>query len=141
MNLAIIQRLYPMAPTTKAVSGLIPIDFFNEHEYMIRLAMKKHNLRLYYRGKREPVTKNGLKPTCTLRRNATAVVLYPQSKSNTIMKTDKIIDGVAALILLLTAIAIGYVTFNSEMTTRFLACASKSNAEYVLDECTKHFSK
>ena len=72
MNLQMIQHLYPKTANNNAITGCIPMDWFMKYEHIVRYTMKKHGLRLYYRGPRDG---NSL---TTKRANATGVVLYKQ---------------------------------------------------------------
>lgn len=58
----------------EAVTGNIPIDYFNENEEEIRREMRYQGLRAFYRGGRK--SNDSHYPTHTRRCDATSVLLY-----------------------------------------------------------------
>jgi hypothetical protein len=78
-DISALIKLFPKNPVArprnypyKAHTGWIPMDFFEDFESEIRATMRKHSMKVTYRGPR-PQGKN---PLTTQRRNATHAVLY-----------------------------------------------------------------
>ena len=76
MQLENLRQLFPKTGRNYALTGYIPITYFNEHEKEIRAILKarggKH--RVWYRGPRKSWR---VAPTTTLRADATHAVIYP----------------------------------------------------------------
>lgn len=72
IDLTILQHLFPKKDeTATAVTGYIPIDYFERFEDCIRKVCREEGLKTVYRGPR----RNAMK-TFTARADAKAVVLY-----------------------------------------------------------------
>ena len=81
LTLELIQAAYPPVSTyVHAKTGHIPMALFEALEPQFRALMKKHTLRMYYRGRRfsndNSYLHRGRRPTTTMRRDATHVVFY-----------------------------------------------------------------
>lgn len=73
ISLFTLTELFPKTAKNCALTGVIPMAFFEAHEAEIR----KLKLRIFYRGPR-PLNRYGHKSNTTRRADATAVVLYPK---------------------------------------------------------------
>lgn len=77
-----IQEIVPRAPDqgNSAISGLIPIERFNEIEHVLRPLMRKAVARCIYRGPRKSnkLTSWYDRPSHTRRCDATHVLIYLQ---------------------------------------------------------------
>lgn len=72
MQLFHLQKHFPIRmTTTNAVTGWIPMQFFNGHRQEIKEIVKQHELRMRYRGPRFDRTK-----ATAWKRNAHSVILY-----------------------------------------------------------------
>lgn len=71
MTLQDLQQQFPCQGRNSAVTGLIPRDFFDQHEAEIAAICGQHGLRRIYRGPRADRYN-------TLKAAATAVLLYPR---------------------------------------------------------------
>jgi hypothetical protein len=75
MNLVDIQRGFPKLAKNQAVTGYIPINWFDAYEDQVREVMRDNGLRSMYRGPR--VSNNSLdRASMTRRCDANFVVLY-----------------------------------------------------------------
>ncbi len=74
-SLTLLKTLFPRSGTNRAVTGRIPIDFFEQNEAEIRKVMRENSLRAIYRG---PRISNNCRdvPSMTRRCDAEAVLLY-----------------------------------------------------------------
>lgn len=71
MDLSSLQKVFPKKdPNATAVTGYIPMDYFEKFETCIRKVCKEAGLKPVWRGPREKYASS------TLRRNAHSVVLY-----------------------------------------------------------------
>ncbi len=73
LTLQVLSTMFPK--TTKrnaAKTGNIDINYFNENEAAIRVAMQTHHLKAIYRGPRPQSTNAAM----TRRENAVSVLLY-----------------------------------------------------------------
>ena len=66
--------MFPKVRNNQAVTGNIPIQYFEACEKEIRREMKYQGLRAFYRGPR--VSNNGSQKTHTVRFDAESVLLY-----------------------------------------------------------------
>lgn len=76
-----IQEIVPRAPDqgNSAISGLIPIERFNEIEHVLRPLMRKAVARCIYRGPRKSNATNPItRRSHTRRCDATHVLIYLQ---------------------------------------------------------------
>lgn len=74
MQLENLRNLFPKTGRNYALTGYIPIEYFDENEKEIRSILKKRGgkHRVWYRGPRYKFA-----ATTTLRSNATHAVIYP----------------------------------------------------------------
>ena len=75
MTLAYLQKEFPKTRTNAALTGVIPMAYFEQHERLIRAIITEFDLRLYYRGKRIGSAQN------TRRKDAYGIVLYNKPKA------------------------------------------------------------
>lgn len=74
-SLTLLKTLFPRSGNNCAVTGRIPISFFEQNEAEIRKVMRENSLRAIYRG---PRISNNCRdvPSMTRRSDAEAVLLY-----------------------------------------------------------------
>ena len=75
-----LKMMFPKIKGTNAVTGRIPMDFFEANEKAIRASMREHGYRAIYRGPR--ISNNNHRsnvPSMTRRCDATHVMIYHQN--------------------------------------------------------------
>jgi hypothetical protein len=143
MQLHALQTAFPNKRKNKALTGLIPIEYYESHKREIRAFVKEHNLQLYFRGSR---VDNALS---TLKKHAHSVVIYPQADNvmnerdqllRYAKKVDETLNVIVGILLFAIAVTIGYITFNSSETLQLTNCMQHSANQFftALNECVNN---
>jgi hypothetical protein len=141
MQLSGLQTAFPNKSKSKALTGLIPIDYYNSHKNELRTFIKENNYQMYFRGKRHG------RALSTLKRDAHSVVIY-SSPNNVIVDNDqwqlyssKINNAISlfvGILLICASIMIGYISIHSDQASAFTACMTHSADSFFnsLNECS-----